>query len=323
MKDKITLPKLEKRFLPPKNWKSDVFLNPETNHKIHYNFLELPKNKKPKGIIVIPPGLSEFGEKYIETARDCVKKGYKVYVIDWAYQGRSTRLEDDPHKRTSDGYDADVSDLHFLISNIIKPEIPLFMMSHSMGGNIGLRYLVKYKDIFQAASFSAPMLGILRLKNVEFLAKSLVQLISLFENLYVRGSQDWHEGARKSDGQDIFSSDPKRDLVHNAWCLANPQLQVGSPNIKWIHESMNSIDMLRPDNVLTSLETPCLFAYAGLDALVDNEAIMNAAQKIPNASLLEFTDAKHEILMETDEIRDKFLKKTFELFDKALASGPN
>ena len=270
------------------------------------------------GIIVALPGLSEFGEKYIETARDCINKGYGFYVIDWAYQGRSTRLEDTPHRRSSDGYDADISDLDYLITNIIKPTTPLFMLAHSMGGNIGLQYLIKYKDIFQAASFSAPMFGIKALKNKEMLAQPIAALISQFGNLYIPFGQDWHEGARKSNGEDIFSSDPKRDSVHNAWCLANPGLQVGNPTYRWINESLKSIIDLKNRQDFSMVSMPLLFSYVELEELVDNDAIQYIGTKIPNAELMEIKKAKHEILMETDNIRKKFLDRTFSLFKNTL-----
>lgn len=312
-----SLPDLEERFLPPENWQSGEFDNPDTGHKIHYNFI-LPENKTPKGIIVALPGLSEFGEKYIETARFFLQHGYGFYVIDWAYQGRSIRHPHNTHKRHSDGYETDIDDLHFLIENIIGTEKPLYMLAHSMGGNIGLRYLVEHSNTFKAASFSAPMLGIEDLKFFSSPLKFVLQLIHHIHHLYIPGGKDWHEGARTSDGEDIFSSDPVRDQIHNAWCLSNPDLQVGNPTFKWIHESLKSIHILENKEILQKIEIPFFIACAKKEKLVDNSAIQKTAKALPNAKLLEIKNAKHEILMETDDVRDKFLKETLNLFTESI-----
>ena len=310
-----TLPALEDRFLPPANWQSGNFVNPETNHHIHYSFV-LP-DQKPKAIIVALPGLSEFGEKYIETARYFTKQGFGFYVIDWAYQGRSSRFKENTHKRSSDGYETDISDLHYLITNHIKTDSPLCMLGHSMGGNIGLRFLAEYPDLFSAASFSAPMLGIYDLRFFYPVVKIVFRFIKNF-NSYVPGGKDWHEKARKSDGSDIFSSDPVRDKIHNAWCLANPELQIGNPTMLWLMESLRSIEFLSNRDILSKIDIPVLLTTAGKEKLVDNKAVKRAGRFIPNSKLLELKKSRHEILMERDEIRDRFIKETESLFNQSI-----
>ena len=310
-----TLPNLEERFLPPQNWQSDSFFNSETNHKIHYYSVSCETTSL-KGCVVILPGLSEFGEKYIETAKFFTERSYNTYIIDWAYQGHSIRLKENPHKRHSDGYETDISDLHYLISNIIKTDDPLYMLAHSMGGNIGLRYLLNYTEMFDAASLSAPMFGILDLKHREGLVKSILSLLKKKYTSYIPGGKDWNEEARSSDGKDIFSYDPIRDQIHNAWCLADPRLQVGNPTLGWVYESLKSIDILKTPQKLQKVIIPILLAYASDEKIIDNKSIKKLAGRLPNSHLLELQNARHEILMETDAVRNKFLNKTLEIFNQ-------
>jgi lysophospholipase len=309
------VPNLENQFLPPQGWKTDHFTNPETGHNIRYAHLE-PETAA-KGIIITLPGLSEFCEKYIETARFFSGHGYAFYVLDWAYQGCSSRYKKNRFKRHSDGYDSDLSDLHFLI-NLVPKDIPLLMLGHSMGGNIGLRYLSKHPSTFKAASFSAPMLGILDLRNLSTLVLGLLKTLFFLQDKYVPGGKDWHETARSSDGRDIFSSDPLRDQVHNAWCLANPDLQVGNATLAWVLESLKSINILKKPNTLKEINIPVLLSIAGQEKLVDNAAIKKAAHNLPLGRVMELKDAKHEIMMETDDIRDNFLEETLQLFTKSV-----
>lgn len=311
----VSLPDLEERFLPPPNWQSGNFINPETDHYIHYNFLPASKDNYKANIVVLP-GLSEFGEKYIETARFFHEQGYGFYVIDWAYQGRSSRFKNNHHKRHSDGYESDISDLNYLIKNIIPSDKPLHLLAHSMGGNIGLRYILKHPNIIKSASFSAPMLGIKDLKYTGWLIKPILGTLCFLSNKYIPGGKDWHEAARKSNGEDIFSHDPIRDQIHNKWCLTNPELQIGNPTFKWIYESLKSISLLKKKETLKKITTPILLSIAEKEVLVDNDSIKKAAEYLPNAQCSLLKKARHEILMETDDIRNEFLDKTLNLFNQ-------
>lgn len=304
------LPDLEPRFLPDNNWEVGHFTTPQTGHDIYYAEALI---KAPKGSVICLPGLSEFTEKYIETAKFFNKNGYNFYVIDWAYQGRSTRFPNNPHKRYSDGYDSDISDLNYFINNVLKTNTDFYMLGHSMGGHLGLRYLATQDHHFKSASFSAPMIQI---KDLKYFPSILRFLFSPFKKEYVLGGKDWFIEARKSDGTDIFSSDPIRDQIHQEWGKANNELRVGNVTFKWVCESLKSISFLKKKITLANVKTPALLAYAKNDKLVDNRAIIKAARKIKNAKILKLKNAKHEILMETDDIRDKFLDKTLELFNQ-------
>ena len=64
---------------------------------------------------------------------------------------------------------------------------------------------------------------------------------------------------------------------------------------------------------MNKITTPSLLAIAGKEFLVNNSSIRRAARIMPNATLVEIPDARHEILMERDKIRDHFLKEFDEL----------
>lgn len=309
----MTFQTLPHHFGTPRNWESGDFTNPETGHTIHFQY-GMPETPA-KGTVVALPGLSEFGEKYYETAQFFINQGYGFCVIDWAYQGRSSRFHKNPHKRHSDGYDTDISDFKFLIDHFIDKDTPLFMLGHSMGGNIGLRFLSKYPDIFNAASFSTPLIGIKSLKHTAWLINALTPLLKPFNTSYLPGGKDWQETSRKSDGTDIFSSDPIRDSIHNHWYLEILDLQVGNPTVKWLLETLQSIKILKKE--ITDIKTPLLLAAAEKEELVDNDQIKKVATKIENANYIFLKNSKHEILMETDDIRDIFLNETLKLFEKS------
>ena len=316
-------PNLSEQFLAPKGWRTHGFVNNETGHKIHYGSVFPQTDTPPHAVIVCLGGLSEFSEKYFELAHDMLERNYAFWFMDWAYQGRSSRLENMPHRRHSDGFDADVSDLYKLVADYIKPSsvhpdkgrIPLIMVAHSMGANIGLQFLAKHPKYFDGAAFTAPFLGIHKfnvgLKLLSILIRPLMPFIS---KKYVFGGKDWHEDARKSDGTDIFSHDPMRDKIHNEWVKADPVLQVGNPTFGWVIKALRACSMLIKKSTLEKIKIPVLVVFAGQDVIVDNKVAKNALSHLPKGKMLDINGANHEILMEKDEYRDIFLNE----FDKMV-----
>ncbi|MCK6417793.1 MAG: alpha/beta hydrolase [Alphaproteobacteria bacterium] len=298
-------PSLEPRFLAPPGWQWGTYTR--ESRRIRYGFA-VPEN--PRAIVVVLPGLSEFCEKYFETAHDLLKRNLGVFVIDWFGQGRSGRYLPNPHKRHSTGFDEDVKDLDELIRGHIKlmcPQSQLILLAHSMGGNIGLRYLIQNPTIFKAYALSAPMLGIFALARWPGMIRlRMTRLVAhLRGEAYAPGAGDWTTLMRPTPGRGFFSGDAVRDAVHNLWCLADPDLQVGGVTYKWVYEAVRSCLAIR-DEDLKAITIPGIMALAGIEAFVDNRAIRRAAKILPHIRLLEFPRARHEILMEKDEIRSAF-----------------
>lgn len=313
------IPDLEPRFLAPTGWKTDDFTNEYTNHRLHFGYAS-PENDPPKGIIIVLQGLQEFSEKYYEIAHFFLEHGYAITVLEWQYQGRSGRFPPNPHKRHSDEFETDIDDLKRFIEETIKPlfpDLPLHMLAHSTGGNIGLRYLIDYPNDFQTAAFSAPLIGIHGLTMYpNWLIMGLLKLFNLFPNAYVPGGSNWDERERNSDsvnGQDKFSSDPARSAMTNAWYRADPSLQGGSATMKWLLETYKSMAFLRNSELTKEIKTPCLFGIAEKDTVVCSRVSRELAEKMPSAIILDLANSKHEVLVETDDIRDLFLNSFLSL----------
>lgn len=313
---------LEPRFLAPAGWITHSFENASTKHRVHYGRV-YPKNGPPSAVVVCLGGLSEFSEKYYEVAHDMLARNYAFWILDWQYQGRSGRLSKYPQRRHSDGFESDVSDLLKFVDDYILPaavhpdvgRIPLVMLGHSMGANIGLRFLSQYPKRFDGAAFTAPFLGLHSLSvSQKLLLASLAPFMPLIGRNYVPGGMDWQEAFRKANGDDKFSSDPIRDVVHNYWSKADRALQVGNPTLGWISKALQSCAAIRGKGVLESIQVPVLMAIAGREEIVDNDAIRAAAKRLSKAELIEIPGARHEIMMEKDEYRNAF----FKAFDKMV-----
>ncbi len=315
-------PTLDPKYLAPAGWITHSFVNDATKHKIHYGRV-YPQGRPPSAVIVCLGGLSDFSEKYYEVAHDMLSRNFAFWILDWQYQGRSGRLANTPQRRHSDGFETDISDLKKFVDDYIVPaavhpdvgRIPLIMLGHSMGANIGLRFLAQFPKRFDAAAFTAPFLGIYNFSSeMKLFVACLRPFIPFIGKRYIPGGTDWRAEFRKSDGTDKFSADSFRDAIHNIWSKTDETLQVGAPTFGWISRALRSCAFLRRKNILESIQIPVLIAVAGKEEIVDNISIRNAAKRLPKGELLEIPEARHEILMEKDEYRNAF----FKAFDKMV-----
>ncbi len=325
-----TLPPLDTRFLPPEGWRWHSFKNPK-GRNLRFGTVS-PKDSIPDAVVIGLPGLSEFAEKYFEVARDLLELNLSFWILDWQGQGKSDRFLTNPHKRHSTGFQQDTADLDYFLREYVKhsavhPDvgrIPMVMLAHSMGGNIGLRYIHDYPDSFSCAAFTSPMLGIKALERIPFtVSRMLTSMAGLSAgSLYVGGGSDWKESWREEFENNPFSSDPERQKIHNLWCLHDPELQVGSVTFRWVHEALNSCAVLRRRNYPESIKTSCMFTVSGKEKFVDNAAAISAAKRLPDCLLYEEPEARHEILMERDDIRSRFFDNFYKMVKKKVIDKP-
>lgn len=298
----------------------------EQGHKLRFGTAS-PKSRVPDAVVVVLPGLSEFAEKYFELANDLIDRNLAIWILDWEGQGKSDRLLSNRNKRHSNGFDSDVADLHSFMMEYVKhasvhPDvgrIPMVMLGHSMGANVGMRYLLQHPDIFTCAAFSAPMAGI---AAIDFLPLSVAVDVSTILNemagtSYIMGGKDWSPDERDNPKKNIFSHDPVRSTIHNIWCRADPQLQVGNVTYGWVNQALRSCYTLQNAFTSTPLTLPCLFGIAGEEKLVSNKRTRALIKHLPNAITLDLPGSRHEILMETDDIRNTFI----DAFIKLLADN--
>lgn len=321
----MNTPVLENRFQQPVGWRWHYFTNAK-GHKLRFGAVS-PKSRVPDAVVVCLPGLSEFAEKYFELANDLLERNLAFWILDWEGQGKSDRLLTNRQKRHSNSFESDVADLHTFMIEYVKhasvhPDvgrIPQVMLAHSMGANVGLRYLIEHPDMFTCATFTAPMTGI---AAADFLPLSVAVDISamlkeILGTSYIMGGKDWSPKARDDIARNIFTHDPVRGAVHNAWCRADPTLQVGNVTYGWVNEALRSCYALQNSLQARPVSVPCLFALPGEEKLVSNKQSRKVIKMLPNVTELDLPQSRHEILMERDDIRSIFI----EAFMKFLADN--
>ena len=79
---------------------------------------------------------------------------------------------------------------------------------------------------------------------------------------------------------------------------------------------------MRDENFLNGIETHCLITIAGKEDIIDNHDAHFVASRLKNGQILEFPDSAHEILMETNDIRDQFFEGFYALIKKTVIERP-
>ncbi len=263
-----------------------------------------------RGTVVVLNGRTEFIEKYFEVVGDLMARGFSVATLDWRGQGRSDRALDNPHKGHADDFADFVSDLRQAWLEFIEPHCPapFRMLCHSMGGNIGLRYLREHPGGFESAVFCAPMWGLGRGSSVAGWMRAIAGLGHWLRlhTRYVPGGGDFDAGHRVFEGN-VLTQDRTRFDRFTAQVDADPRLELGSPTLGWANQAVRSIDAVHADGFAEAIETPIRVYSAARDSLVSVGAHRRVAGRLPNAEHIVVPDAKHEILMELDRYREQLL----------------
>lgn len=304
-------------FAPPEGWQWHVFHNAH-GHALRFGSA-LPQGGEPAGVVVGLQGLSEFTEKYFEVARACLSRNLGFWMMDWQGHGKSRRPLPNREKRHAESFDNDLYDLEIFMNDYVRPaarnadggKLPLIMLGHSMGANLGLRYLARQPEHFQCAVFTAPMAGIYALRFLPApLRNSLTTLFGKAAGeKYVFGGTDWHKDIRSQQDKKALSSDPVRRNLQDLWCEHDPELRVGNVTFGWLDAAVKSCTELQKPATVSAIQTPCLLALAGNEKLVENNMAKKLAARLPNAKIITLPHAAHEILMERDKIRRHFWRE--------------
>jgi len=270
-----------------------------------------PTSSYVRGTVVLVQGRAEYIEKYFETVSDLRRRGFWVATFDWRGQGGSSRdLQNHMKGHIWDFAQYD-SDLHNFMHQIVYPDCPApyYALGHSLGGHNLLRLAGFGLCQFDRMVLSAPMVGLS--KSILKYPKEIVTLLmtltnwSGFGEAYVPGGTDQNINLKPFEANKL-SSDLER-YTRNAEVLqTNLELSVGSPTASWLVAALHSMNKLMQSSFHMGIKTPILLIGAGSDRVVSNIASREFADRLKNCSYLIIPNARHEILQETNFLRDQF-----------------
>lgn len=277
------------------------------NFKIRYGIASCP-NEPAKGIFLLLHGRSEFIEKYKGVAKQLQEKGFRVISPDWRGQGLSFRELSNRHKGHVNRFEDYVDDLEALYSRIIKPQkLPVYILAHSMGGHIALRFMGRNPFRIKKAVLASPMIDIALPAMIKPVLKFVSKKLSgtSFAENYTIGAKNYSAKTAKFKGNNV-SHDPENYRILHDEIKKNPDLAIGGVTWGWLNAAFESIRVLKQEEFIHKITTPILMVSAQKDTIVSSKAQEKLSRKLPCCTFLSIKGAFHELLFEEAGINARF-----------------
>jgi alpha-beta hydrolase superfamily lysophospholipase len=115
----------------------------------------LPEGR-PRAIVQIAHGLSEYSARYARLAAALNAAGYGVYAADLRGHGPKAAVADRGHFADEGGWDKVVGDLWTLNRQIAaeQPGKPILFLGHSLGSFLGRGFIAEHSDALASAALS-------------------------------------------------------------------------------------------------------------------------------------------------------------------------
>jgi acylglycerol lipase len=110
---------------------------------------------QPKAVVLLLHGLAEHSGRYAHVAKALTDSGYAAHTLDLRGHGKSDGKR--TYVRSYDQYQADILQFRKLIE-LQHRELPLFVLGHSMGGNLALGHVLDHQAGVRGLVLSAPAL---------------------------------------------------------------------------------------------------------------------------------------------------------------------
>ncbi|GGD56439.1 alpha/beta fold hydrolase [Croceicoccus mobilis] len=278
-----------------------------------------------RGAILFLGGRGDHYEKYLETLDHWHRQGWAVTSIDWRGQAGSGRLG-------SDSMTGHVADFSHWISDLRDfwadwsarhDSGPRVLVGHSMGGHLSLRAVGEGAVSPDALVLVAPMLGFAGppLPPAMWHAATIAMTA-----LGPRHRPAWKAGEKPASGidarQSLLTHDKSRYDDEHFWRQARPELQMGAPSWGWLERAAESMRRTARADFLKQVNLPVLVLSTSADRLVSARAIRRAVNLLPDAEHIEFgPESAHEILRESDDVRDRALQGIADFLDRHVPAG--
>lgn len=294
------------------------YFSPKKNFNIRYGIAPSPEHPA-NAVFLLLHGRTEFIEKYKWIAKQLQKKGFQVISPDWRGQGLSSRELENRHKGHVNRFEDYVDDLEELYLRIIEPQgLPVYILAHSMGGHIALRFMNRHPSRIKKAVLASPMIDIALPALIKPVSKFVSKRLSgtSFAKKYTMGSKDYSVKHVKYKGNNL-SHDPEKYWILHKEIENNPDLAIGGVTWGWLNAAFDSIRFLKQDAIIDKIITPILMVSAEKDSVVSSKAQKKLSRKLPDCRFLSIEGAFHELLFEESRIDYLF----WDAFDRFIVDG--
>ena len=273
-----------------------------------------------KAQILIIHGFSEFAEKYHEMVYVLLQNGYSVFIPELRGHGASGRKVSDRSLVDVESFEEYLKDLHlFTVKYMPKRKAPRFLLGHSMGGGIAIRYLERYPADFDKAVLSSPMVrmqaAVLPLGLLKGMAQGL-KLLGLGEK-FVATTHAFAPESRllKSSCKSRARYEYVMDMRRKA-----PDKQTWRADYNWTLAALDNCLRIRKHSEIAKLRTPMLVLIAGNDHMVRPESTRHFTEAVNRlrpglCHRVEVPGGRHELYHGNEPERKLFYTRVLSFWE--------
>lgn len=296
----------------PKGGATEYF---KTSDGVRVRYGVFPADGLAIGTVLLINGHREFIEKYSEFIDDFRQRGFHVFTMDHRGQGLSDRALKNRKKSHNPNFERIILDIHEVVEEVVRPAelgLPVFLVAHSWGAHLAIRYLHKFPNVVDKAVLLSPMTdldhhGFFYI----FFAKIYFSVMFFlgFSKAFAPGQVRRRSMINHNETIKVLTHDKERYEKGQAALDYNPELFVGGVTFGWIKGALDSIKKIKSEGFMEKIITPTLFLLSGDEKVVNNKTTLRLITRLKNVNVATIIDAKHEIYRETDLYRDQMWKQ--------------
>lgn len=280
---------------------------------------------KERGAIVISHGFSESSTYYKELIYNLYERGYSVYFLDHRGHGKSDRMTDRRTPVHVDRFHNYVADLHSFMENVVKQDNHqhIHLLGHSMGGLVATQYMAQHPGSVEKLVLSAPLFS----PNLpRWMPPGLAGALShVVRGLGYGSAYALQQSERPvlKDGYENNLLTTSRARFRLKWTTFNgedPNERNNGATYGWVAEAVAASE--RGVGAGPLIDVPVLVMKAGDDRVVRNSATDQFCKGVADCTVESYATARHDLLNERDEIRDKVMAKIFSFLEAPVSAKP-
>ncbi|PZE21457.1 alpha/beta hydrolase [Paenibacillus xerothermodurans] len=127
----------------------ETFTFQDADHQLIYvHHWSPPRRRPPKAVVQIAHGMAEAARRYARFAQALIRAGYEVYANDHRGHGLTAGSLERLGNTGINGFNR-MTDAMAQLTDVIRarhPDIPIYLLGHSMGSFLAQQYMYRYPD---------------------------------------------------------------------------------------------------------------------------------------------------------------------------------
>ena len=257
----------------------------------------------PRGLVLLLHGYGEHLGRYKHVISELVQHGYVVYGLDHRGHGRSGGI-----RASIERFGYFVDDAHMLVqlARARHPDLPRFVIGHSMGGLIATHYALRHQADLHGLVLSGPALVI---------GDDVSPMMKRMGGVLARVVPHLPVVPLSTSIESVLSRDPAIQEAFDS----DPLTYKGQMRARLGHEMMQAAAAARAR--CAELTLPLLVMYGESDLLVNPSGAkqLYAEASSHDKTLKSWPEARHEIYNELE--RNDVIAYTITWLDQHLTQG--